>query len=113
MPSVETMQEGVSAARARRSGPRDVPMHALATLFAAHAGVEPRPEAWPALERALWFGPLSPASFRLTGPDAEPDALTRAMMAARSFNAIIGDALTPEETARVKSVTATPDVRAA
>jgi hypothetical protein len=32
------------------------------------------------------------------------------MMAARSFNAIIGDALTPEETARVKSVTATHDV---
>jgi cation diffusion facilitator CzcD-associated flavoprotein CzcO len=111
MPSVETMQEGVSTARARRSGPRDVPMHALATLFAAHAGVEPRPEAWPALERALWFGPLSPASFRLTGPDAEPDAPTRAMAAARSFNAIIEDALTPEEIARVKAVTA--PVRAA
>jgi cation diffusion facilitator CzcD-associated flavoprotein CzcO len=111
MPSVETMQEGVSTARARRSGPRDVPMHALAMLFAAHAGVEPRPEAWPALERALWFGPLSPASFRLTGPDAEPDAPTRAMAAARSFNAIIEDALTPEETARVKAVTA--PVRAA
>ena len=111
MPSVETMQEGVSTARARRSGPRDVPMHALAKLFAAHAGVEPRPEAWPALERALWFGPLSPASFRLTGPDAEPDAPTRAMAAARSFNAIIEDALTPEEIARVKAVTA--PVRAA
>ena len=111
MPSVETMQEGVSTARARRSGPRDVPMHALAMLFAAHAGVEPRPEAWPALERALWFGPLSPASFRLTGPDAEPDAPTRAMAAARSFNAIIEDALTPEEIARVKAVTA--PVRAA
>jgi dimethylaniline monooxygenase (N-oxide forming) len=106
MPSVETMQEGVSAARARRSGPRDVPMHALATLFAAHAGVEPRPEAWPALERALWFGPLSPVSFRLTGPDAQPDAPARAIAAARSFNAIIEDALTPDELARVKAVTA-------
>jgi dimethylaniline monooxygenase (N-oxide forming) len=88
-------------------------MHALATLFASHAGVEPRPAAWPALERALWFGPLSPASFRLIGPDAEPDAPTRAMAAARSFNAIIEDALTAEETARVKTVTATPEVRAA
>ena len=113
MPSIETMQEGVSAARARRSGPRDVPMHALATLFASHAGVEPRPAAWPALERALWFGPLSPASFRLTGPDAELDAPTRAMAAARSFNAITEDALTPEETARVKAVTAMTEVRAA
>jgi dimethylaniline monooxygenase (N-oxide forming) len=111
MPSIETMQEGASAARARRSGPRDVPMHALATLFAVHAGVEPRPEAWPALERALWFGPLSPVSFRLTGPDAEPDAPARAIAAARSFNAIIEDAFTPEETARVKAVTA--PVRAA
>jgi dimethylaniline monooxygenase (N-oxide forming) len=113
MPSIETMQESVSTARARRSGPRDVPMHALATLFATHAGVEPRPAAWPALERALWLGPLSPASFRLTGPDAEPDAPARAMAAARSFNAIIEDALTPEETARVKAVTATTEVRAA
>ena len=111
MPSTETMQEGASAARARRSGPRDVPMHALATLFAVHAGVEPRPEAWPALERALWFGPLSPVSFRLTGPDAEPDASARAIAAARSFNAIIEDALTPDEIARVKAVTA--PVRAA
>jgi cation diffusion facilitator CzcD-associated flavoprotein CzcO len=106
MPSIETMQEGASAARARRSGPRDVPMHALATLFAVHAGVEPRPEAWPALERALWFGPLSPVSFRLTGPDAEPGAPARAIAAARSFNAIIEDALTPDELARVKAVTA-------
>ena len=105
MPSMATMEEGVSAARARRSGPRDVPMHALATLFASHAGVEPRPAAWPALERALWFGPLSPASFRLTGPDAELDAPDRAIAAARSFNAIIGDTFTPEETARVNALT--------
>ena len=114
LPSVETMQEGVfGRQRARRGGPRDVPMHAMATLFADHAGVEPRPSAWPALERALWFGPLSPASFRLTDPDADPDAPTRTMAAARCFNAIVQDALTPEETARVKAVTVTPDVQAA
>jgi len=112
-PSIETMREGVSTARARRDGPRDVPMHALATLFAAHAGVEPRPAAWPALERALWFGPLSPASFRLIGPDAEPDAPKRTIEAARSFNAIMEDALTSEETARLKAVAVTPEVRAA
>jgi hypothetical protein len=55
---------------------------------------------------------LSPASFRLTGPDAEPDAPARAVAAARCFNAIIEDALTPEEIARVKAVTAAPGVRA-
>ncbi len=112
MPAIQTMEQGVSTARARRAGPRDVPMHALATLFAAHAGVEPRPAAWPALERALWFGPLSPASFRLTGPDAEPNAAARTMKAARAFNAIGDGALTPEETARLKAVGATQDVRA-
>ena len=113
MPSIQTMKEGVSTARARRGGPRDVPMHALATLFAAHAGVEPRPAAWPALERALWFGPLSPASFRLAGPDAEPNAPARTMEAARAFNAIADDALTPEETARVGAVARMADLRPA
>jgi cation diffusion facilitator CzcD-associated flavoprotein CzcO len=104
MPSVAIMQEGVAAARARRAGPRDIPMHAMAVLFADHAGVEPRPAAWPALERALWFGPLSPASFRLIGPDADPDAATRTLAAARAFNAITSDVLTGEEAARLKAV---------
>jgi len=79
-------------------------MHALAGLFANNAGVEPLPSAWPALERALWFGPLSPASFRLTGPDADPEAPARTIAAARAFNAIPDDALTPEESARLKAV---------
>jgi dimethylaniline monooxygenase (N-oxide forming) len=113
MPSIQTMEEGVTAARARRGGPRDVPMHALATLFAANAGVEPRPAAWPALERALWFGPLSPASFRLAGPDAEQNAAERTMEAARAFNAIAEGALTPEETARVGAVGAMAELRPA
>ena len=102
MPSVALMREGL--ARARRGGPRDIPMHALAVLFAAHAGVEPDPADWPALERALWFGPLSPASFRLTGTDALPEAAARTRAAARAFNAIASDALTVEETARLAVV---------
>jgi dimethylaniline monooxygenase (N-oxide forming) len=104
MPSNEVAKEGVETSRARRGGPRDIPMHALAGLFANNAGVEPRPSAWPALERALWFGPLSPASFRLTGPDAEPEAPARTIVAARAFNAIPDDALTPEEAARLNAV---------
>jgi dimethylaniline monooxygenase (N-oxide forming) len=103
-PSSEMAREGVAASRARRGGPRDIPMHALAGLFANNAGVEPRPSAWPALERALWFGPLSPASFRLTGPDADPEAPARMIAAARAFNAIPDDALTPEEAGRLKAV---------
>ena len=113
MPSVEIMQEGVAAARARRAGPRDIPMHALAVLFASRAGVEPRPADWPALERALWFGPLSPASFRLIGPDTHPDAEARTVAAARAFNAITSDVLTSEEAARLRAVLPAPHIEAA
>jgi hypothetical protein len=84
-------------------------MHALAVLFATNAGVDPRPADWPALERALWFGPLSPASFRLVGADAHPEAQVRTTAAARSFNAIASDAFTVEEAARLKVVASGPN----
>ena len=109
MPSHESMRAGVGLAKSRRGGPRDIPMHALATLFANNAGVEPRPAAWPALERALWFGPLSPASFRLVGPDAHPEARTRAREAARAFGAITDDALTADDLVRLSAVADAPD----
>ena len=104
MPSQGSMRAGVALAQSRRNGPRDIPMHALAILLANNAGVEPRPAAWPALERALWFGPLSPASFRLIGPDSEPEAYARTREAARAFNAITDDALTAEEAVRLRAV---------
>lgn len=113
MPSVEVMRQGVATAQARRNGPQEVPMHALADLFARNAGIEPDPAAWPALERALWFGPLSPASFRLTGPDAEADAPARTADAASAFNAITNQAITADEAAKLKAVSATPGVKAA
>jgi dimethylaniline monooxygenase (N-oxide forming) len=103
------VREGVALARSRRGGPRDIPMHALAVLFATNAGVEPRPADWPALERALWFGPLSPASFRLVGADAHPEAQARTTTAARSFNAIASDAFTAEEAARLNVVASRRD----
>jgi dimethylaniline monooxygenase (N-oxide forming) len=104
VPSGETMRRGVAAAKARRSGPPDVPMHVLATLFATNAGVEPDPAAWPELERALWFGPLSPISFRLSGPDALADAPARAADAARAFGAITSAELSPNEIAKLEAV---------
>jgi hypothetical protein len=79
-------------------------MHVLATLFATNAGVEPDPAVWPELERALWFGPLSPISFRLTGPDALADAPARAAEAARAFNAITSVEFSPDETAKLKAI---------
>ena len=40
-------------------------MHSMALLFARRAGVEPDPERWPELRRALLAGPRSAVSFRL------------------------------------------------
>lgn len=104
MPSDEAMQAGLAACRARRSGPVEVPMHAMATLFARNAGVEPDPEAWPALRRALAFGPLSPASFRLEGPDRQEDAAARTAADAAAFGWITSPEMTPDEAARWDAV---------
>jgi cation diffusion facilitator CzcD-associated flavoprotein CzcO len=103
-PSGEAMRQAIATAKARRSGPPEVPMHVLATLFATNAGVEPDPAAWPELERALWFGPLSPISFRLTGPDALADAPARAAEAARAFGAITSVELSPDEAAKLEAI---------
>jgi cation diffusion facilitator CzcD-associated flavoprotein CzcO len=51
-----------------------IPMQAAALTFAREAGVEPDLDQFPALRRALLFGPLAPASFRLTGRDRLPYA---------------------------------------
>jgi cation diffusion facilitator CzcD-associated flavoprotein CzcO len=112
-PSLEAMKQGVAIAQARRGGPQEAPMHVLADLFARNAGVEPDPAAWPELQRALWFGPLSPASYRLSGPDAEADAPARTAEAASAFGAIVGRAVTVEEAAKLKAVSAKADARAA
>ena len=113
MPSVDAMKQGVAMTQARRGGPQEIPMHVLADLFAGNAGVKPDPAAWPALERALWFGPLSPASFRLTGPDAEVDAPGRTADAARAFGAITSQTMTAEEAERLKATLDMSGARAA
>jgi dimethylaniline monooxygenase (N-oxide forming) len=76
-PTLEAMQLGVAECRARRGEPQKTKMNLMALLFARAAGVEPEPERWPALRRALLFGPLAPVSFRLQGRDALPDAAMR------------------------------------
>jgi cation diffusion facilitator CzcD-associated flavoprotein CzcO len=97
-PSAADLAEGLARGRAARAmGPP--PMHALAILFARRAGVEPSVHDWPDLERTLLFGPLSPASFRLVGPDARPDAAARTAEAGRAFGRDGGNTYTPEEAA--------------
>jgi thioredoxin reductase len=52
-------------------------MPSLTVDFAREAGVEPAIDQWPELEDALLFGPLVPASFRLSGRDPLIDAPQR------------------------------------
>ena len=116
-PSPEQMRGGIAAARARAaSAPtmagHGVPMHVSARMFAAAAGVEPDAAAWPALIRALFFGPLSPASFRLSGPDALPAAAARVAADAAAFGAGADGALTPEQRGQLAALAAASGDRA-
>lgn len=99
MPTRAEMQAGLIEARAARNGPPARPMNMVALGFARRAGVEPRTETRPELERALLFGPLSAVSFRLDGPDPLPDAARRTLGAASAFGAIRGGDFTAEEEA--------------
>ena len=87
-PSRSDMEAGVAAAQALRDRPLVVRSHIIARLFAREAGIEPDLQQWPTLARALLYGPQSPASFRLTGPDALPDAATRVHDDAAAFLAV-------------------------
>jgi dimethylaniline monooxygenase (N-oxide forming) len=111
--SRDVLQAGLARSRAARSGPPAVPMHAMALQFARLAGVEPDPERWPDLKRALLFGPLSPASFRLEGPDADPDAPAHSAAAAAAFGAIRSGELTGEESGLLELVRAATTAQAA
>lgn len=93
----ETMRASVAACRARRGTPQKTRMNVAALTFARAAGVEPRLDEWPDLHRALLFGPLSPASFRLVGADALPDAAARVRRDAATFGAITSPVMTRRE----------------
>ncbi|MES2713510.1 MAG: FAD-dependent oxidoreductase [Pseudomonadota bacterium] len=90
--------------RTARSGPTAIPMHMLATLFARNAGVEPNPDRDPQLRRALLFGPLSPDSFRLEGPDLRTDAAGRTLRAAAAFGRTTSMEMTAEELGQVEAI---------
>ena len=88
MPKRSEMLAEIAALRLHRGQPLEVPMNTIALRFARLAGVEPDPRDWPALRRALWFGPLSPAQFRLSGPDADAGAAAQVVADAAAFGAI-------------------------
>jgi dimethylaniline monooxygenase (N-oxide forming) len=105
-PSREQMHVGITAYRARRGFPQATPMHTAAIHFAREAGVEPEFERWPELARILFFGPLSPISFRLSGRDSLPDAPQRTLEDAFLFGAVPDSQLTLEQCSRLQALAA-------
>ncbi len=105
-PSRAEMERGIEAFRARRGQPQVQRMHVIARLFAGCAGVEPDPVRWPQIGRALMFGVMSPASFRLDGPDALADAATRTGEDALAFGALNDLEMTVDEQQLLAELTA-------
>jgi cation diffusion facilitator CzcD-associated flavoprotein CzcO len=97
MPTRDQMEQGLEVSRAMRERKQQPVLHELAVCLARHAGVEPDLKRWPDLERALLFGPLSPASFRLQGNDCLDEAPVRTQAAAEVFGAITCSSLTTDE----------------
>jgi hypothetical protein len=102
----QQMEAGIAAYQARRGGPRMVPMHSVAVMFARAAGVEPDLQQWPQLANALLFGPLSPVSFRLNGRDSLPSAAERVVEDAKAFGAIPNAKLGPMQQGQLQSLAA-------
>jgi hypothetical protein len=100
------MYVGITAYCARRGFPQAVQMHTAAIQLSREAGVEPEFERWPELARALFFGPLSPSSFRLSGRDSLPDAPQRTLQEALLFGAVPTSQLTPDQCAQLKALAA-------
>ncbi|MBM1174381.1 flavin-containing monooxygenase [Microvirga arabica] len=112
-PSREALAAGLARSRAQRGGPQSIPMQVLALLFARNAGVEPDLGRWPDLERTLLFGPLSPVSFRLQGPDSLEEAPALTAAAAACFGAIRSPEMNDEERRLRDLVTRTDTSQAA
>ena len=105
-PSRGHMAEALAEYRAARSGPLIQPMHAMAMRFARLAGVDADPSDWRGLARALLFGPLTAASFRLAGPDALPDAAEIIAREGRVHGTADGAEFTTEEKALLRELAA-------
>jgi dimethylaniline monooxygenase (N-oxide forming) len=95
--SEASQRTAIDTYRSRRGLPQKTRMNLAALAFARAAGVEPSPDNWPQLRRALLFGPLAPSCFRLEGPDALAEAPARFARDAAAFGAITSNDLTERE----------------
>jgi dimethylaniline monooxygenase (N-oxide forming) len=105
-PTEADQRLAIKAYRAQRGTSQKTRMNLVALTFARAAGVEPSPDSWPHLRRALLFGPLTPSCFRLEGPDALADAPTRLARDAAAFGAITSNELSERERSDVSLVRA-------
>src|SRR5262249_21383433 len=104
MPDERLMRDGVHQYRATRHLPQIIPMHVSSQLFARAASVEPDLARWPDLARPLLFGPLTPISFRLDGPDRLPHAAEQVVADARAFGAVPSLDLSSEQSAQLRAL---------
>jgi hypothetical protein len=100
-PAIEQMEREIASQVPSATAVR---MNERCIGFARDAGVEPDPDRWPQLKRALLFGPLAAISFRLSGPDALPDAAERFAAEAAEFGAITSPELRAEEEQMLKAL---------
>ncbi len=105
-PTPESLAAGIAEYRAARAGPLIQPMDRVAFRFARLAGVEPDPADFPAIGRALLFGPLTSTVFRLSGPDALPEAAEIIAREAAAHGTADSPTFTAEEQTLVRELAA-------
>jgi dimethylaniline monooxygenase (N-oxide forming) len=106
-PSREAMSAGIAECRSNRRGSQKLSMHLMALLFAREAGVEPDLGQHPTLARALLFGPLTSASFRLSGPDSLPEVAARIGEEARALRTVVSPQFSSEELSQLQALSST------
>jgi hypothetical protein len=106
LPDRATMLAAIASDRKTRKSGSEVLFHDMALLFASAAGVSPDIARRPHLARALLFGPLAPAQFRLDGPGSRPDAEQRFLEASAAFGRDPSPDFTPEERTRLEMLAA-------
>ena len=104
VPSREEMSAGIAEYRSNRRGSQRLSMHLMALLFGREAGVEPDLSQHPTLARSLLFGPLTSASFRLSGPDSLPEVGVRIGEEARALRTVLGPEFSSEELSQLQAL---------
>ena len=104
LPSRDEMNTGITDYRSKRRGSQVQAMHLMTLLFAREAGVEPDLGERPDLARALLFGPLSAASFRLSGPDKLVDTEIRIAKEAQAVGTVMNPEFSTEQITQLQAL---------